>query len=197
MNKPAGGALHQTDRIHSHQLTIIQMKQNNKKSLSTFICPFAGALASITVTVLWVTIHTSGRITQMICVVSCCRLRSVFQTGPCCDWQLITFSQTQTITFRNLLPVPCVSQSYCNMLYRSIAAWFLLVVGQCLFHTRAFTVSAGRSDPWITSSLQSFKSCSDRHVIFSRLTGSCSASCLCASIWIWVLRNIWKSVLYI
>lgn len=204
MNEPAGGALYQTDmsavRIRSHQLTISQTIQNNKKWLSIFICPFASAEASFSQRYsnrpLSHASHVRTDNADDQCVLMLSSPLSVSNRPTL--WLTAHYLHPNTnntlqwrVTFRNLnawlLPVPRVSQSYCNMLQMSISAWFLLVVGQCLFHC-----FWGRSDTWITSSLHSFKSCSNVRVIFSRWIGSCSFSCLCASVWIKALKSHFK-----
>lgn len=132
-------------REHSPRLTIIQMKQNNKRH-AVYIHPSfyheqfrrempeqTRLLASVTVNVLWVTIHMSGQMTEMISVFSCFLqlssplsvLNRVWWTPSPRDrrvlWLTAHYLQPNTnnnlewrVTFRNLnaslVPVQCVSK---------------------------------------------------------------------------------------
>lgn len=154
MNEPAGGALHQTDsvtsvsavRIHSHQLTIIQMKQNNKKSLSTFICLFAGAEASFRQRYsnrpLSHDSHVRTDNADDQCVLMLSSPLSVSNRPTL--WLTAHYLQPNTnnnlqwrVTFRNLnawlLPVPCVRATVICFI------WALLHDFCCLLDNGSFT----------------------------------------------------------
>lgn len=101
-------------------------------------------------------------------------------TALCCDWQLITFSQTQTITLNEEWPSKiwmlhwylfglcvCVKATVV-MLYMPehfCINFFFLLFDNASFIREHFC--ADHSDPGIISSLRSFKSCSSIMLKFS------------------------------
>lgn len=124
------------------QLTITQMKQINKKWLSIFICPSVSQRYSNRPLSHASHVRTDNADDQCVLMLS----SPLSVSNRPALWLTAHYLQPNTnntlqwrVTFRNLdawlLAVPCVSQSSCNELYMSISAGFLLVDGQCLFHT--------------------------------------------------------------